>query len=197
MKNENISEIIRNFLEHIENEFFTLNELITLLKERSFGILILLIALPNAFLIAAIPGISTIFGLMLIFVSFQMILQRKKIWLPKRLGHKKFSKKHFEHILTVSNPYLSRVEKNLKLRWKFLTSLFFERILGFICLVHGILIALPIPLGNFLSGTSLVFLALGTIFKDGLFILIGYVLSVLVFSFFSTIFIKIGESIFG
>jgi hypothetical protein len=50
--------------------------------------------------------------------------------------------------------------------------------------MHGILIVLPIPLGNFLPGIALVFLALGVIEKDGLFIVIGYFLSIGIFLFF-------------
>lgn len=181
----------------LEGDSFTLYDLNNALKGRSFGVLLLLMALPNAFLVASIPGLSSFFGVALIFISLQMILRREKAWFPKFLGEKVLSKTRIDAMLTAYNPRLTRIENNLKFRWRFLTSAALESILGFVCLIHALLIALPIPLGNFLPGVALVFLALGVIAKDGLFILIGYTLSLLVFTFFAASFFLVFKATQG
>lgn len=197
MKNskKSLSETLHNFLQNIEGDSFTVFEVTAALKEKSFGFLLLFLALPNALLIAAMPGISSFFGLALILISLQMILCLKQIWVPKRIGNKTFSKAYFMRLLVTYKPYLLRIEKSLKVRWTFLMSIFFEVIIGFICLIHGVLIALPIPFGNFLPGVALLFLSLGILASDGLFILIGCFLSFGIFAFFSTTFVLILETI--
>jgi hypothetical protein len=189
-KEKTVSGLLNHFVQGLEQPHFTVTELMEALHERSFGIILLLMALPNAFMIAAIPGLSYLFGTILIIVSLQMIQRRKEPWLPGFVRRQTFSKKGLKTLLKIVNPYLYRVEKHLKSRWVFLTSRHSERCLGVICLLHGILIALPIPLGNFLPGVALVFLSLGILEKDGLYILIGLLLSLAVFAFFFTVFVS-------
>lgn len=190
-KKEKVLQILLVFLKNIQSDTFTVFELVAALKERSFGILLLIVAIPNACLVASIPMVSVIFGFIVILVSIQIIFRPHKIKLPNIIGDKTFSKKQLENILDKYTSHLIKIEKHIKTRWSFLTSTIGEIILGIICLIHGILIILPIPLGNFLPGIALVFLALGIIEKDGLFIFIGYFLSIGVFLFFfkSSIFI--------
>ncbi len=185
---DKITTILNSFLKSIKNEHFTFYDFIEELKERSFGVLLLILAIPNACLLASIPGISVFLGIALIFVSMQMILRRKKAFFPKFVASQKLSTKHFESIFNIFNPYLVKIEKVLKPRFALLTSVLLERVLGVVCLIHGVLIALPIPLGNFFCGVAIVFFALGMIAKDGVFMAIGYVLSIGIFIFFATSF---------
>ena len=167
-------------------------------KENFFQILLVFLKITQsdtfslyACLVASIPMVSFVFGLVIILVSVQIMFQYHKISLPNVIGAKTFSKKQLEYILNKYAAHLIKIEKYLKMRWVFLTSTIGQIILGIVCLMHGILIVLPIPLGNFLPGIALVFLALGVIEKDGLFIVIGYFLSIGIFLFFfkSSIFI--------
>lgn len=183
-KKEKVSQILLVFLKNMQSNTFTVHELVAALKERSLGILLLIMAIPNACLVASIPMVSFVFGFIIILVSIQMIFRYHKIKLPNVIGDKTFSKNQLENILNKYISYLIKIEKYVKMRWLFLTSAIGEIILGIMCLMHGILIILPIPLGNFLPGTALVFLALGVIEKDGLFIFIGYFLSIGIFLFF-------------
>ncbi len=183
-KKEKVLQILLVFLKNIQSDTFTVHELVAALKERSLGILLLIVAIPNACLIASIPMVSFIFGFIVILVSIQIIFRPHRIKLPNVIGNKTFSKKQLEYILNKYTSHLIKIEKYIKIRWPFLTSTIGEIIVGIICLIHGILIILPIPLGNFLPGIALVFLALGVIEKDGLFIVIGYFLSIVIFLFF-------------
>lgn len=188
IRTKTITKILHTFLKSMKKEHFTLYDFVEELKDRSFGVLLLIFAIPNACLLASIPGVSIFFGIILIFVSIQMMLRREKAWFPKFIINQKLSKKHFESVLNIFNPYLVKIEKVLKPRFSLLTAMFLERFLGFVCLIHGILITLPIPMANFLCGVALVFFALGMIAKDGVFILIGYIFSLGIFIFFAASF---------
>lgn len=194
-KKEKTFEILLVFLKNMQSDNFSIAELVGALRERSFGILLLIMAIPNACLVGSLPMVSFVFGFIIILLSFQIIFQQHQLNLPKVIGEKTFSNKQLEYIL---NKYISRlvqIEKYIKMRWLCLTSPLGEIILGIICLLHGILIILPIPLGNFLPGIALVFLAVGVIEKDGLFIIIGYLLSIGIFLFFFKSFIFIYKEI--
>lgn len=182
---KSILQLVHDFVQKHEQSSFTLYELMEILQERSFGLLLLLMALPNALMISSIPGISSFFGIILMLVSLQMIQSRHILWFPPSLAQKKFSRESLESILKRSHSYLHPIEKHLKSRWHFLTSSCFERVLGVVCLIHSILIALPIPLGNFLPGIVLIFISLGILAKDGVYILIGLILSLVTFIFFA------------
>jgi hypothetical protein len=194
-KKEKILQILLVFLRNMQSDTFTVQELVAALKERSFGILLLVVAIPNACLIASIPMVSFIFGFIVIIVSIQIIFKPHTIKLPNAIGNKTFSKKQLENILNKHTSHIVKIEKYIKMRWSFLTSTIGEIFLGIVCLIHGILIILPIPLGNFLPGIALVFLALGVIEKDGLFVVIGYFISAGVFLFFFKFSIFVYKSI--
>lgn len=185
IEEKSILQLVWNFVQTHKQNHFTFYELMDVLQERSFGILLLLMALPNALMISAIPGVSFFFGIILMSISLQMIQSRKTLWVPRRLGYKSFSKESLESILTTSQSYLYPIEKHLKSRWGLLTSNYFERFIGVVCLFHSILIVLPIPLGNFLPGIALIFISLGLLAKDGIYVFIGLILSLATFIFFA------------
>ena len=61
------SDLLANYARHLNGERVTLGELVALLGNRSFGLLLLLFALPN--LVPLPPGSSTVFGLPLLLLG--------------------------------------------------------------------------------------------------------------------------------
>ena len=110
-KKENFFQILLVFLKNTQSDTFTLYELIAALKERSFGILLLIMAIPNACLVASIPMVSFVFGFVIIIVSVQITFQYHKISLPNVIGAKTFSKKQLEYILNKYAAHLIKIEK--------------------------------------------------------------------------------------
>lgn len=158
---------------------------IAALGERSFGLILLLMAFPNALLIATIPGLSTLFGTVMALTSIQMILRLPNIWLPSTLKDKPHPKEQLAKVIHKSSVFLKNIEKFLKPRILILTTPLFEGILGVISLINSLLIALPIPFGNFLPGIAMVILSLGIAMRDGIFVMAGISLSLAVwFSLF-------------
>jgi hypothetical protein len=171
------STILESFFKGYPQDEIVFGDIIHYLNERAFGVILLFLALPNALLLATIPGVSTLFGLPICFVAIQMIFGIKHPWLPGKIRHATMSRAECLKIIKVAKPYLAKMECFTKPRLKFLSHSIAERFFGFISLLLGVLIALPIPMGNFLGGLCLMILAIGLIERDGYLLILGTLLS--------------------
>ncbi len=149
-----------------------LSEIGRSLGNRSFGLLLLVFALPNAQPIG-FPGLSTITGIPLALIALQMVLGREQPYLPAWLGRRSLPGREFSQLVEKTTPWLARIERLLKPRLGWMTGKRGERVLGAFCLTLAAILMLPLPLGNLLPGISIVMLALGLMEKDGALILVG------------------------
>lgn len=147
----------------------------SMLGERAFALAILIFALPNSLPIPGIPGVSTVTGLPITFFALQMILGRDTIWLPKKIAQKEFSEAGLKKILAKTLPAVRWLEKYLRPRMHWLCGAWAERALGLGFAILSLIIALPIPGGNFLPGLSMSIIALALLERDGLIALGGVV----------------------
>jgi hypothetical protein len=150
-------------------------ELLDGFGERSFGAAMLLLALPN--MVPLPPGASTIFGLPLILISAQIALGRRAVWLPEAIRQRKIAPSALSRIVNFTRPHLRRAERLLQPRLEFMLGSAATRLAGGLCVVLAILIALPIPLANFLSGLAVAAIALGLLRQDGLAVLFGWMVA--------------------
>jgi hypothetical protein len=165
------SVILKEVIAACEQEgTITVGEFLKMLGDKSFCLAILVFSLPNSLPVPGIPGFSTLTGLPITFIGVQMMLGRPALWLPYRFANKSFSKQGVGKMLAKALPTVIWLEKFLKPRWLPLTSRFGERVLGAFFVVLSLVIALPIPGGNFLPGVSMSLLALGMIERDGVFL---------------------------
>jgi len=154
------------------------------LGDRGFGLALLLFAIPNA-IPFPIPGISVITGMPLIFLSAQLFLGSNKIWLPSWLSRREISHSTLSVWVHKSIPWLLKLEKRVKPRLDAVVTRRHERFAGLLICILACLIALPVPLSNLPLGVAIMILALAITERDGLFMIIGWLLScvaVLIFS---------------
>lgn len=173
-----VSQIIAD-LAREPKESVSLADLLAVLDERAFGVLMLILSLPSAVGLGAIPGLSTVFGIPQIFVSLQMILGAHSPWLPGIVLKRSIPMKDFRTIAEKSGPYLARIEKVLRPRLTLMTSNLAERVLGLILLLLSIMVALPIPFANQPPAVAQGLIALGLIEEDGVVALIGVTAAIL------------------
>lgn len=157
----------------------TIGELSTAFGERAFGILMLILSLPNAIGLGAIPGVSALFGLPQIFLALQMVLGRERPWLPGFLAQRSLSGADFRTVVDKATPYLLRMEKALRPRLLVLSHPAFERALGLAFAVLATIVALPIPFGNQPPAVAIAIMSLGLIEEDGVFITGGFVVGLI------------------
>lgn len=157
-------------------ERVSVSDLMRAMDARAVAALILLFALPNV--VPTPPGTSSILGLPLLYLTAQMMLG-KLPWLPAIIADRSMTRADFNAFVGRVTPLLARAERLLKPRLLFITSSLGERIIGGLCLVLAIVLAMPIPLGNMLPAFAISLMALGVLERDGLWVMIGAVMGLL------------------
>jgi hypothetical protein len=167
-----VSQIISE-LAASSKPYVRLADLLAVLDERAFGVLMLILSLPNAVGLGAIPGLSTVFGVPQIFVALQMIVGAHRPWLPDFVLQRSITMKDFRSMVEKAEPHLQRIEKLLRPRLAVMSSTLVERLLGLVLLLLSIIVALPIPFANQPPAVAQGLIALGLIERDGVVVLIG------------------------
>lgn len=165
------SDLLRHLLDGLEGDKVTVGWVVARLGSRSFGAIILLMALPNV--IPQIPGMSTIFGLLIMLPAMQLVLGLREMWLPSYLANIKLPTSKVAAVVILAIPWVRRFEKMIKPRLTVLTYPPMENIIGALVLLLGFILFLPIPGGNWLPAMSCCLFALGMLERDGLFTLMG------------------------
>ena len=154
----------------------SVSDLLRQMKERAFGAMILVFALPN--IVPNIPGTSALLAIPLIYLTSQMMLGRRA-HLPRLIAERSIAREDFVAMIQRAAPWLARAERLLTPRWNALSGAVMQRWLGALCLILSIILILPVPLGNMLPGMAISVIALGILERDGLWVLAGIVISLI------------------
>ena len=176
---ETILAVLRRLGQGPEHERATVGELIGKLDERSHALVLLLLAAPNLTPGPSMPGFSTIFGVPLGFVAFEMILGCRALRLPRFMERISIRRRYITGFILKLEPLLRRIERVLKPRGPAFGSPAATRGLGVACLVLAVLLSLPIPVFSLLPALALVIVALGLLARDGLAVICGLSLGLL------------------
>lgn len=165
---ERTSELLARVARENQTETISVGTLVDALKDRSFGVIIILFALPNAIL-----PITWILGTPILLFAVQMIMGRQEPWLPAFVERREFGRDTFNKIINYVVRYLSIIESWLKPRWTFLTTDSMERVIGVVIAFLTLVLLVPVPFGNALPAFGIAIMAAGLIQKDGLAIVVG------------------------
>lgn len=174
-----IEEDLQVILGKIDSQVWTINELFKVLRGKGYPFLILLVALPFCQPIQ-VPGFSTPFGIILIFIGLRMVFGRH-IWWPQSILKKEISSQVLKAIIGKSLRFFKFLRPLLHPRMSWLCENGFYFVHGVFVSIMGVYLALPLPIPftNLLAAWALFFLALGIIEEDGLFVCIGYTLGLI------------------
>ena len=151
-------------------------------KGRDF--IILLMSLPFCLPIQ-IPGLSVPFGLVIAFIGFRMIFG-KHIWLPQKILKKEISSNALKKIAKIGVWFVKKMKKFVRPRMEqFCYGSVSKIVNGVLVVILGLLLAmpLPVPFTNLAAAWSLLFLSFGLLEDDGLFVVLGYGMTILTFVF--------------
>jgi hypothetical protein len=140
--------------------------------EDGVGPVLLVLTLPV--LLPLPPGFSMVLALPLLVVAPQIIVGRRKIWLPKFLARQKIKREALVKLVQRLLPLLERAEKVVRPRLGFLTTGVGASLVGVACTLIAIVLVLPIPFANLVPSLALGAFSIGLTRKDGLFVLGGY-----------------------
>lgn len=146
------------------------------LGRRSFGMLLFVAALP-AFI--PIPVGGALSGPLIMLVAAQLLIGMAHPWLPgfiARRGPKRQALARFERIV---DPWLRRLEHIVKPRLTgVLDHPLASAFTGLLLLLLGLLLALPIPLTNYLLGGLILLYAFALLERDGALMLVAWGLGI-------------------
>lgn len=158
-------------------EEVTLKEILEIIGNDS--LMFVAIFLSLVFLVpVSIPGVSTVFGSAILLIGISQLF-KKQLWLPERIANRTISSERLSPVLNRALIWFRRFEKFSNKRR--LHQLAVDEKIGLINKLSFILAALLlmvpfgfIPFSNTLPAIALIFLAIGSIQKDGRSILLGH-----------------------
>jgi hypothetical protein len=184
-----LSETLADISKTLPPHHITLRDLLTKLGEQ--GLLLCCLFLTIPFLLPiSIPGVSTAFGIVIILIGIGVTLNRVP-WLPHRLLERKLTTSHLAHAFERGAHLIARLEKVVRPRlYKLTHGRVINRVNGSAVVLGGILLLFPlglIPFSNTLPALAILFLAIGILQRDGLFIIAGHIMNALTTLYFAAL----------
>lgn len=171
---EKLSNILRAVPDVFSTPEITIGELKKAFSGRTYGILLLVLALPNLIPVPA-PGLSAVLGAPLVLFTFQLILGVQTPWFPNFIARRTMKRNDVKRVCARIAPYIQRLELVFTPRLQFLVHPPADRIIACVCLILSLMIMMPIPFGNALPALAICLFALGILQSDGVFVLLGIV----------------------
>ncbi|WP_201831728.1 exopolysaccharide biosynthesis protein [Microvirga zambiensis] len=156
-------------------ERLTVRQIMAVLQDRAFALLIVLLGLPNC--LPMPPPIPLVCGLLLALVAIQIASGRDAPWLPRQLLNRSVARTDVERAVGRAIPAFRRLERISRPRMTFLDTPLSMRLMGVVILVLslGLLFAPPF-VGQIPLGLAVCLVGLGLVERDGLVIIGGMVI---------------------
>ena len=141
------------------------NDLLAGLGRRAFGMLLFVASLP-AFI--PIPVGGALSGPLVALIGLQLIVGLRKPWVPAFIGRRGPRRSTMARFCDRISPAMARLEHLVRPRLRALTrSRMANAYTGVLLICLGLLLALPLPMTNFVFAGTLLLFALALMERDG------------------------------
>lgn len=164
------SGVLDDLADAFPGETVSVGELIDRLDSRAHGVLLLVLALPMC--IPNVPGISTVFGALMLAPAMQLVLGSRRLWVPRRVRDWRVSGAALRRTFATATPTLRRIEFLIRPRWSRLTQFPLTILIGLQTLLMAFILILPIPFANWPPGMTVAMTSLALLQRDGLLLLL-------------------------
>ena len=176
-----LSEELESLLLIAPGRPMALRTIVEHLHFRGLPALIVLLCVPFLFPVT-IPGLSIPFGVAIALCGLRLGLGHN-FWIPDFLLRREISYDLLQRLVGTAAKFYRKLEKLVRPRMHFLQRWpGMINLMGFMIMIGGILLSLPIPppfpLTNTIPGLAIIFMALGIMERDGVCTLIGYAFAV-------------------
>ena len=181
---EELAFLIGEFREHPVR----LRDIMAVLHGRAWTMLLMILALPFCTPIP-LPGLSTLFGLVIALIGFRLTLGQKP-WLPARLLDLQLPSRFFPQFLSATRWLVRLLEYFLRPRLAWLVNrALLHHACGAMIMIAGVLLLLPLPIpfSNILPALTVVLTAGALLERDGYAVLAGTLVFGLCLCFFGAI----------
>jgi hypothetical protein len=184
-----LATTLNNVADSLPDGHVSVRYLLSTVGEHSMLFMCIILTIP--FLTPLpLPGVSTIFGLLIMLIAMGIIFNRVP-WLPGAILDRPISSEQLAAVMKRGSQLSAKIERFIKPRLRLLSStVTVNRINGMLLFLGGLLLIVPIPfipLSNMLPGYGILFLAIGMLQHDGMMILLGYLITLLTLLYFIAI----------
>ncbi|WP_417339155.1 exopolysaccharide biosynthesis protein [Halomonas kashgarensis] len=164
----------------------SMDDVVEAVGRRSFGPLLLVTGLITlAPVVGDIPGMPTLMALMVLLVTVQLLAGREHFWLPNWLLKRSMSRRKFDKGLHWMRKPAGWIDHVLSVRLPWLTGYIGIRLTAVACLM--IALAMPpmevVPFTANGAGLALTLFGLGLVARDGVALLLAFVITGATFAF--------------
>ncbi|HEY9344555.1 MAG TPA: exopolysaccharide biosynthesis protein [Inquilinus sp.] len=167
------SALLDGLLHDANAERVALGWLLDGLGDRSFGLVMLLLAL-----LGAMPGASAIVAPLLVILAVQMMLGHAGPVFPRRIAERSVPTQVLARVLGRAVPVLRAIEGFVHPRWPTPFGAT-KRGVGLVVVLLGVLLLAPIPLSNVPPALAIALLAIAWLEEDGILLCIALAASAL------------------
>jgi len=162
--------MLEDLIESFPGEQVSVGDLLDRMDARAYGLLLLVLALPMC--VPNVPGISTVFGVLMLFPAIGMVVGARRLWAPAQLRAKAVNGDILRRTLRLAIPPLKRVEYLVRPRITSLTLFPMTIAVGLQTLLMALILILPIPFANWPPGMTVAMTALALLQRDGVLMLL-------------------------
>jgi hypothetical protein len=155
------SVILAQLLDEAPRDYVSLAWLIGRFQKRSFGLVMLLLAL-----VGLVPGTGIFIGVLLAFPAAQMLLGRETPTLPRFLATRRIATRHIARLATRTIALFRRIEALIRprLHTPFQAT---KRLVGFIVLLLAATLIWPLPLSHIVPALVIMLISFAYLEEDG------------------------------
>lgn len=146
-------------------ERISIGDLMTALGDRGYGLLMLVLALPNL-IPAPIPGLSGVLGTPILLLALMMLLGYPQPVLPRVIRERTVPRAAMEAVLARAQPWLMRLERFVRPGTLRLPHRGVEIAAALLLGLNATLLALPIPFGNPAPALAIVVMSVALVEAD-------------------------------
>lgn len=171
-----IARLLRSFAQGDPEEVLALDRLLYGLGRSAFGMFLFVSVLPG---FVPIPGFAgVVSGPLVALIGLQLIVGLRKPWVPAFIGRRGPRRSTMARFCDRISPTMARLEHLVRPRLRALTrSRMANAYTGVLLICLGLLLALPLPMTNFVFAGTLLLFALALMERDGALMLVLWTLS--------------------
>ena len=161
-----IARLLRAFTQGDPQEVLALDRLLYGLGRSAFGMFLFVSVLPG---FVPIPGFAgVVSGPLVALIGLQLIVGLRKPWVPAFIGRRGPRRSTMARFCDRITPAMARLEHLVRPRLRALTrSRMANAYSGVLLICLGLLLALPLPMTNFVFAGTLLLFALALMERDG------------------------------
>jgi hypothetical protein len=162
------SEVLQEMLDSLPPDHFTLGWLSSHLHRRSFGVIVLVLAL-----IAMVPGLSYVAGLLLFAPAIEMITGHSAPTFPDRIANRPLPTRQLALAARRIVPTLKYLERIIGPRWQLPLGATKRLVGAAVFLLTALLLLTPLPFIQVVPGIIIIVLSVAYLEDDGLLLSLG------------------------